>query len=365
MYRACIFCARTLGRNAEVEEFPVGRTIAFDSARGRLWAVCGRCGRWNLAPIAERWEAVEALEARFRATRLRAHSENVGVGRLRDGTRLIRIGPVLPVEFATWRYGDLLLKRHRRARWATAAGTLGLPAVWLAGAAAPAILPAAAGVMALAFLSLLWATGYRSMREEWVRTEPVLLTLEGADAPDGRAFPIRTAHLPHARLLAGAGDAIELHVPDVRVPRAYTLGVRWASGKTVVLADAPARQVLRRGLPHLNREGAPAARIDEVVREIERAGGASGMLSSLGRPVGIPGLAPAPSGLRTGSAGALALEMALQEEEERRVLEGEIFLWEAAWREAEAIASIADALPGPPNPGAAPQGGETGGATSR
>jgi hypothetical protein len=352
MYRACLFCARTLARNREVEEFPVGRTIAFDPARGRLWAVCGRCGRWNLAPLAERWEAVEALEARFRDTRLRAHSENVGVGRLRDGTRLVRIGAVLPVELATWRYGDSLVRRHRRARWA-AATILGYPGIVLMTATGPALVPAAAAVLGTASIGLVAGYLYKTFREEWTRTEPVLLSLEGADAPEGRPFPIRTAHLPNARLVAGAGDAIELHVPDIRVPRAYTLGVRRATGKTVVLADAAARQVLRRGLPHLNRTGAPAKQIEEVVREIERAGGASGLLSSVGGQYAIPELPPAWTGFGAGAVGTLALEMALHEEEERRVLQGEIFLWEAAWREAEAIASIADALPGPPPHGSA------------
>jgi hypothetical protein len=38
----------------------------------------------------------------------------------------------------------------------------------------------------------------------------------------------------------------------------------------------------------------------------------------------------------------LALEMAAHEESERRALEGELHLLEAAWREAEEIAGIAD-----------------------
>ena len=40
----------------------------------------------------------------------------------------------------------------------------------------------------------------------------------------------------------------------------------------------------------------------------------------------------------------LALEMALHEEQERRALEGELWLLERAWREAEEIAVIADNL---------------------
>lgn len=40
----------------------------------------------------------------------------------------------------------------------------------------------------------------------------------------------------------------------------------------------------------------------------------------------------------------LALEMALHEEQERRALEGELWMLEQAWREAEEIAAISDNL---------------------
>ena len=40
----------------------------------------------------------------------------------------------------------------------------------------------------------------------------------------------------------------------------------------------------------------------------------------------------------------LALEMALHEEQERRALEGELWLLEKAWKEAEEIADISDKL---------------------
>lgn len=40
----------------------------------------------------------------------------------------------------------------------------------------------------------------------------------------------------------------------------------------------------------------------------------------------------------------LALEMALHEEQERRALEGELWMLERAWREAEEIAAISDNL---------------------
>src|SRR5687768_2615015 len=114
MYSTCLFCASSLGTNEAIEAFPVGSRVAFDAARGRLWAICPRCGRWNLAPIEERWEAVEEAERLFTDTRMRAQSENIGLARLRDGTRLVRVGKALQGELAAWRYGGHLVSRRRR-----------------------------------------------------------------------------------------------------------------------------------------------------------------------------------------------------------------------------------------------------------
>ncbi|MBD0320515.1 MAG: hypothetical protein ICV87_09295, partial [Gemmatimonadetes bacterium] len=45
-----------------------------------------------------------------------------------------------------------------------------------------------------------------------------------------------------------------------------------------------------------------------------------------------------------GATPLLALEMALHEEQERRAREGELAVLEAAWRDAEQVAAIADRL---------------------
>src|ERR671914_1908815 len=111
MYHHCLFCQTDLGVNESVERFPVGRRLAFDAAKGRLWVVCPRCGRWNLTPLEERWEAIEQCERLYRSTRLRASTPNVGLARLRSGLELVRIGPALYPEIASWRYGARLLRR--------------------------------------------------------------------------------------------------------------------------------------------------------------------------------------------------------------------------------------------------------------
>ena len=114
MYRTCLFCSNDLGRNEAVEHFPVGRRLAFDAAKGRLWVVCRRCERWNLTPLEERWEAIEECERAFRATRLRVSTDEIGLARLKEGLELVRIGEPQRPEMAAWRYGDQFGRRRRR-----------------------------------------------------------------------------------------------------------------------------------------------------------------------------------------------------------------------------------------------------------
>jgi hypothetical protein len=42
MYTTCLFCNSDLRRNQALEHFPVGRRLAYDAAKGRLWVVCSR-----------------------------------------------------------------------------------------------------------------------------------------------------------------------------------------------------------------------------------------------------------------------------------------------------------------------------------
>src|ERR671933_2075852 len=99
MSSPCLFCHAALGHNEVIEHFPVGRRLAFDAAKGRLWVICARCRRWNLSPIEERWEAIEECERRFRATRTRVSTEHIGLARLPEGLELVRIGAPLRPEF--------------------------------------------------------------------------------------------------------------------------------------------------------------------------------------------------------------------------------------------------------------------------
>jgi hypothetical protein len=143
----------------------------------------------------------------------------------------------------------------------------------------------------------------------------------------------------------------------------------------------------------MNRSGAPASDVRAAVRALERepdparfaarfrdATSRPTRLTSLG--LGVPGVATyglgdradAAEPLDVGDAVAppyraeepaarvtmlaevdrvhrLALEMCLHEEAERRALEGDLRALDAAWREAEEIAAIADDLALPPSIG--------------
>src|SRR3954447_7459025 len=111
MYSTCIFCHANLATNESIEHFPIGRRLAFDAARGRLWVVCPKCARWNLTPLEERWEAIEECERLFRGTRLRVSTDNIGLAQIREGTELVRLGAPLRPELAAWRYSSDLRRR--------------------------------------------------------------------------------------------------------------------------------------------------------------------------------------------------------------------------------------------------------------
>ena len=103
MYNTCTFCYAPLGHNEVLETFTVSRRVAFDPAKGCVWAVCPDCARWNLVPIEERWEVVEECERRFRKTSLRYSSGSIGLAWLGGNAELIRVGPALRPEIAAWR----------------------------------------------------------------------------------------------------------------------------------------------------------------------------------------------------------------------------------------------------------------------
>lgn len=348
MLTSCAWCNATFPANEGVESLPVGRRIAFDEAKGRLWVVCRRCERWNLTPLERRWEALEDCARTFRDARLRASSGQVGLARLRDGTDLVRIGAPPPTEFAAWRYGDQFGRRRTRAV------ALGVGS----GAAAVALAAGAVtlGASLVAFLPVVQVTTLvlnLGVAGALSRQHPV-----EDPATGGSVIPIG-----HPRLVAASdhdgGWGLELQY-SLRTDAQGKLQGSWfhrglyksSPLGSLRLVGPPARQLLARHAPRLNRIGAPPSRIQGAVQLIAEAGGADELPVFLARQrsrftaqqtYGDSGELPAlPAEVR------LALEMAAHEEVERAILAGELAGLEAQWRSAEEEAAISDDLLLPP-----------------
>src|SRR5439155_565320 len=80
--------------------------------KGRQWVICPKCARWNLAPLDDRLEQIEALARAARQGRVAAATEQVALVRWR-GYDFVRVGKPPRVELATWRYGERLRARRR------------------------------------------------------------------------------------------------------------------------------------------------------------------------------------------------------------------------------------------------------------
>lgn len=362
MYQSCLFCHGDLGRNTVLATCPVGSRLAFDPARGRLWVICPACHRWNLVPPDERWEAIEDCERRFRGTRLRFSTANIGLAFLTDGLALVRIGPALQPEIAAWRYGGYVRRllppaaRDPLARLGQAVGARVRELTDQAGRRMLRLRP-----------------GYDL--PTWLRVH-----LRGnrvaaiAELDDGRMAVIRSRHL----------DETELIRPEPESP--WQLTFRHDAGFAALSGDAGLR-LSARLLAYLNGVGASDADVRYAVAKLEDAGNPDGyfarvlaiaMRTRWGRAPEVPrgtvvpsvaasdaervalhitkrsfwgrggiGSEPRTSFPRLPLPDRLALEMAANEDRERRILGGELRLLEAAWREAERIAAIADELPGP------------------
>jgi hypothetical protein len=337
MYTTCLFCNSELGRNEALYDFPVGRRIAFDAARGRLWVVCRRCERWNLTPLEERWEAIEQAERRFRGTRQRVSTEHIGLSRLPDGTELVRIGAPQRPEFAAWRYGDQFGRRRRR-QIMIAGGGLAALGVAIAGGVMAGI---SVGVFGSVFGNVVTSTLSG-------RPEQVVARLR-TDAAG--TIAVRRRHLAETRLVRGTDGPLALEL-------------RFKGGETRV-EGREALQIAGSLMPHVNRYGGRPDIVKSAVAALDTAGGADGFIEHVG---GYASAATAvvlkgrgrkrkPKPKQSGWTGAyssglfglnyrdrLALEMALHEEAELRALRGELADLERAWRDAEAIAAISDGL---------------------
>jgi hypothetical protein len=337
VYSTCLFCHASLGHNESIEVFPVGRRIAFDAQKGRLWVVCRRCDRWNLTSLEERWEAIEQSERMFRETRLRVSTDNIGLGRVAEGLELVRIGRALRPELAAWRYGDQFGRRRRRV---VVAGSVALGTSVVFAAALP-VLGAASAVFGVSYLTAMGvgaAVRGLMFRSRWVS--------DGT----GEHVLVTPSEVPHIRLAAGSEHGWALRVPyqSRGRPDEWRKWINVVPPGEVTLTGPDALEAARRLLPLVNGTGAPAGAVRDAVSALEEWGGPERAFTAA-----VARVREWSREQTFGDTGALrflpraarlALEMAAHEEQERRVLEGELADLERQWRDAEEIAAIADDL---------------------
>ena len=331
-----MFCFAKLGDNRTLEHFPVGRRLAFDRNKGRLWAVCPDCGRWNLTPVEERWEAVVECERLFRRATLKSNWGQISFGRVSDGLELVRVGEALPNELQAWRYHAVgarneslrnywsEVSRRRRRRYlgrvvaiSTAVSTVGIGATAAAGAGLGAM------ILPISLAAILPGLGLGALSLHRNARRTVAHVRDDA----GQALALSAADIGNA-LLSSTGSHLSIRLASSNV--------------TLVGRDcvwALALWISRLGI------GPDAYCSEQAIHYIETAGGPDGAL----RRVTQGSLREESFRLRK-LPGVVrgVLEIAATGDIEGATTAAELERLERAWKEAEEIAGIADNLLIPP-----------------
>jgi len=322
MYSRCLVCAGAFEANDQLERLPHGTRFAFDPARGRLWVVCHACRRWSLAPIEERWEALEELEKLTRdRARLLSQTDNIAL--LRSGPlEIVRVGRAQRTEEAWWRYGRELASRRESWNKLGVAGTVAAGAVLLGGWAT--------GGVTLFGAWLIMGHGSETLRDgaRWLRFGSS--AWHGDRACDRCGYRFRNIPFSERAALGlfptSEPGKIEL---GARCPRCST----FAEGGLRLRADE-ADRTLRRVLAYHHFAGASERRVASAARLIEEAGSPQDLTRIVvkdGRKLG-----------ELQRTGGIALEIAVNEAKEQHLLELELAELEAHWKREEELAAIVD-----------------------
>lgn len=307
MYTTCAFCSAKLDGDGGPSGLGVGRRIAFDEWKGRLWVVCPKCARWNLTPLDDRLERIEVVARTARDGHLLASTEQVSLLRWQHYD-LIRVGKPPRVELAGWRYGERLRARSReRAKvvvpLAIAAVGLGLAANVAAGGS-------------LGFMVWNFGRVADSIYVAMVGGRRVTLAEPPICDHCGTLLQLKAKHVQHARLVL---DARHDHAVILSCPRCHH--------EAALLTGVDAQAALRQGLTYLNVRRSSRRRADDAARVVDGAGGPDRLIRDVARrELTLRSLRPERQ---------LALEMAVDEQAEVEELERQ-------WREAEEQAEIAD-----------------------
>ena len=317
IFSRCLFCHAAIQENETFEGMTRGQRFAFDSGKGRLWVICGECNRWNLVPIEERWEALESLEKIARdEARLLVKTANVALLRVGD-VELIRLGGAALPEEAWWRYGREL--SGSRATYQRLSQRLGK------ATGAVALTGVALGQGMVGMLGLQPVV-HSIMRE--LKFGPT--AWRGAATCPHCHSVLREIHFENTRrIIIARGDqgALELRYRCYRCHLdALHAGYR--------LTGISAEHLLRRILAYRHYQGLPEAHIRASTAVIDELGSPDRLTQRLALQRVYLGELP-----RTYT---LALEIAINDLTERKLLQLELEELEARWLEEERLAAIVD-----------------------
>jgi hypothetical protein len=308
----CLYCHRRFPGNQVVEMFPHGRRIGIDAGRNRYWLICARCGQWNMAPLSysDRAIMIDWFERWWSGSATRYTREGIGIGRYENHLDVVRIGEAGWAEFASWRYGQALMRRRLWRVGVDAAMLVGAVSLWSAGVIGAAN---AAGVIGAHVASTLL------YRKPHLRARRAVCRVSGAM---GSRPVLRVRHLEHLEIASQHGELTVLTLYDGGASR---------------LEGLEALTVLGLALPRINYYGGQLRPVREAIRLIREAGDADAFIASAASRRWHKGNAPLPlvdhpAELR------MALEMALHDRDERHRAAEELEALRRSWREAEELA---------------------------
>jgi hypothetical protein len=342
VYSTCLRCDRSLGTNSEIPHLSVGRRIAFDVDRGRLWVICTQCGQWNLTPLEERWEALAECEKLARSAEARSGGMVAALTQTTSGLELLRVGGMSDADIANWRYGRRIHDRRQR-QLLTLMPLEGLAvgfglAIWRATDSGTAG---------------LYAFGWAGFALFWIWRRPPRLWRRFFDG-EGRQRILWHWQLQHLRI---ERDSASNGLPVLVVPRMSTdmrlQGSRAATALASILpginggdcVGVDLRAVVGRVTGAEEEAGRPPKRPGRAARRRIRASG-----NTIPKPVTrrpwehLVGRDPVLWVLGASPDERLALEMAVTEEVEQRELQARTESLAEEWRDEEEIGAISDDL---------------------
>ena len=307
MFTNCAFCNASFDGDGGPSGLGVGRRIAFDEWKGRLWVVCPRCSRWNLTPFDDRLERIESVARAASQGRIAASTDQVALIRWQRYD-FVRVGKPPRIELATWRYGERLRNRQRERMKVV------LPLTVAAIGIGVAANVAAGGGFGMVVWNIHRLADWIYLR--MVGGRKATLLEPPICARCGSVMQLRARHVQFARV-----------VPDQRAEMAVLVSCPHCHSEGAQLTGPDATHILRQGLTYLNLKRGGRRRAEDAAREVDQVGGPDQLVRDIAkRELTLRSLRP---------ERGLALEMAVDERAEVEELERQ-------WREAEELADIAD-----------------------